>query len=70
VEEVVMLDSFKLNEESSLYEYCKRLVLLYEMEANLFSIGCNMTEELRDCIVEEILDVEEELRDKIISRKL
>ena len=54
-----------MNKTATLYDYCKRLVLLYEMEANLYELGYARTTELRDSIVSEILDTEEQLRSRI-----
>lgn len=59
-----------MSEEKTLYEYCKDIVTLYELEAELHLLGIDIDKELGDVIVYRILDIEEELRAKIKGGKL
>ena len=65
-----MIENFKIDENATMYDYCKRIVLLYEMESNLYEIAEKETEDLRDKIICEILDIQDELRKAIIQNKI
>ena len=65
-----MIENFKIDENATMYDYCKRIVLLYEMESNLYEIAEKETEDLRDKIICEILDIQDELRKAIIKNKI
>ena len=66
----IMIENFKIDENATMYDYCKRIVLLYEMESNLYEIAEKETEDLRDKIICEILDIQDELRKAIIKNKI
>ena len=65
-----MIENFEIDENATMYDYCKRIVLLYEMESNLYEMAKEETEELRDKIICEILDIQDELRKAIIQNKI
>ncbi len=65
-----MLGNFNISETSTLYDFCKRLVLLYEMESDLYELGVSSTDEIRDSICMEILDVQDELKRRIKNDEL
>lgn len=65
-----MIENFKIDENATMYDYCKRIVLLYEMESNLYEMAKEETEELRDKIICEILDIQDELKKAIIQNKI
>ena len=65
-----MIENFEIDENATMYDYCKRIVLLYEMESNLYEMAKEETEELRDKIICEILDIQDELRKAIIKNKI
>lgn len=56
--------------EKTLYEYCKEIATLYELESQLFTLGIRFDDEIEHKIIDQILDLEEELRNLIKGGKL
>ena len=56
--------------EKTLYEYCKEIATLYELESQLFTLGIRFDDEIEHKIIDKILYLEEELRNLIKGGKL
>ena len=56
--------------EKTLYEYCKEISTLYELESQLFALGIRFDDDIEHKIIDKILDLEEELRNLIKGGKL
>lgn len=56
--------------EKTLYEYCKEISTLYELESTLSLSDIELDDDFADKIIFKILDLEDELREKIKGGKL
>lgn len=56
--------------EKTLYEYCKEISTLYELESTLSLSDIEFDDDFANKIIFQILDLEDELREKIKGGKL
>jgi len=56
--------------EKTLYDYCKEISSLYELESQLSTLRIKCDDNIRDKIIDRILDLEDEMRDLIKGDKI
>ena len=56
--------------EKTLYDYCKEISTLYELESTLSQSSIKFDDNIEDKIIYKILDLEDELRDLIKGGKI
>ena len=56
--------------EKTLYDYCKEISTLYELESTLSQLSIKFDDNIEDKIIDKILDLEDELRELIIGGKI
>ena len=56
--------------EKTLYDYCKEISSLYELESQLSTLRIKCDDNIKDKIIDRILDLEDEMRDLIKGDKI